>query len=264
MDKGEIDTFKSTLKEALTFVFKRQRKEGGFSLTPGLPSTLEDTYHAFKIIEIAKNLCLDTSDFIKDAHKFYLLSKLKEIKKINNKNGYHLFYCLNFLNEKIFPSPNSLTPNSSPFILEETFYLIKIFEVLNYKPSLSMLPNRELKYDFDGIIKKRFMALYLDNTFRLNKISKELAITWVKSCQNCDGGFGFLPGTTSFIENTFWAIRALLLLKTPIKNKKIILDYIFSCKTKNGGFSRKEGAAPFLDATFYGVSVIYYLFIKDK
>ncbi len=252
MEKGEADKIKGVIKDALGFVFARQKKEGGFSLTPELPATLEDTYYAFKILEVAKGLDIKITNFYIDAHKLYLISKLKTIQQLNKKSAYQLLFCLNFIGEKIL---NPFTKIKEEVLsLEDAFYFLKCSELLEQKLKLNIV-----EYGFIGIIKKRFMSLYLDRAFKANKIQDKLAADWISSCQNPDGGFGFLPGTTSFIENTFWAIKALKLLKTPLEQMDITKCYIFSCKTKGGGFSRKAGAAPFLDATFYAVVSIYNL-----
>ena len=97
-------------------------------------------------------------------------------------------------------------------------------------------------------------------------VERDKAIDWLRACQNYDGGFGFMPGTTSFIENTFYGLRALELLGGQSEDPEMALNYVLSCRTKSGGFSRKANAAPFLDATYYAIGSLISLqkYQKEK
>jgi len=73
------------------------------------------------------------------------------------------------------------------------------------------------------------------------------------------GGFGGLPGTTSFIENTHCWLKALALMDSAPLSPDMARDFILRCKTRGGGFARKSGGAPFLYATWHAVASLNLL-----
>ncbi len=81
-------------------------------------------------------------------------------------------------------------------------------------------------------------------------------VDWLQRCQNGDGGFGFFPGTTSFIENCHYTLAALRLLGGRAKNPENARRFLASCQTVYGGFGRSPRAAPFLDATWHGLAAL--------
>jgi len=133
--------------------------------------------------------------------------------------------------------------NNSEYKLEDQFYIFKIL-----KKPLSSLKNW-------STIKE--LTMYLRLKSRIQESEKNKLIRWILRCQNPDGGFGFLPNSTSFIENTYFALKALNLLKveknTIQPNLSKALSFILSCYTGRGGFARKSGGAPLLEATYYSI-----------
>jgi hypothetical protein len=81
-------------------------------------------------------------------------------------------------------------------------------------------------------------------------------VAWLQRCQTGDGGFGFFPGTTSFIENCHYALAALQLLGGVPNDPENARRFLISCQTGRGGFGRKPQAAPFLDATWHGLAAL--------
>jgi len=84
-------------------------------------------------------------------------------------------------------------------------------------------------------------------------------VDWLQRCQNGDGGFGFFPGTTSFIENCHYVLAALRLLGARSTNPENALRFLGSCQTGRGGFGRSPRAAPFLDASWHGLAALLCL-----
>jgi hypothetical protein len=72
---------------------------------------------------------------------------------------------------------------------------------------------------------------------------------WLAASQNLDGGFGFYPGTTSFVENCFYGLDALNILRAQPANAVRASAFILACQTGAGGFARNPMAAPFLDSS---------------
>ncbi|MEW6218846.1 MAG: prenyltransferase/squalene oxidase repeat-containing protein [Thermodesulfobacteriota bacterium] len=79
---------------------------------------------------------------------------------------------------------------------------------------------------------------------------------WFAACQSPDGGFGFFPGTTSFIEHSLFCLRGLSRLGAPARDPDAAVRFLASCQTRAGGFGRRANAAPFLDATAHGLAAL--------
>jgi hypothetical protein len=84
-------------------------------------------------------------------------------------------------------------------------------------------------------------------------------LVWLRRCQNGDGGFGFFPGTTSFIENSHHGLAALTMLGAAPDEPEEAQRFVLSCQTGRGGFGRSLRAAPFLDSTWHGLASLRLL-----
>jgi hypothetical protein len=78
-------------------------------------------------------------------------------------------------------------------------------------------------------------------------------IRWVQLCQNGDGGFGFYPETTSYMENTYCALEILSKLNSSPTQLDLCRKYILGCQTKSGGFGRAPASFPFIESTYHAV-----------
>ena len=84
-------------------------------------------------------------------------------------------------------------------------------------------------------------------------------VSWIQLCQNRDGGFGFYHGTTSFLENTYFAIDILSKLGGSPREIEGCRQYIQTCQTGIGGFGRAPVSFPFIESTFQAVSGLFML-----
>jgi len=82
---------------------------------------------------------------------------------------------------------------------------------------------------------------------------------WIKRSQNPDGGFGFYPGTTSFLENTWYALQGLVELGSRPRDPAGCRRFVMLCETRTGGFSRQISAVPTLEYSFMAVSSLAIL-----
>jgi hypothetical protein len=78
-------------------------------------------------------------------------------------------------------------------------------------------------------------------------------------CQNGDGGFGFYPITTSYMENTYCALEILSKLDSYPMRIDLCREYILGCQTKSGGFGRAPISFPFIESTFQAVKGLFML-----
>jgi prenyltransferase beta subunit len=88
---------------------------------------------------------------------------------------------------------------------------------------------------------------------------KQEIVRWVQLCQNGDGGFGFYPDTTSYMENIYCALEILSKLDASPLQIDLAQKYILSCQTKSGGFGRAPISFPFIESTFHAVTGLLLL-----
>ncbi len=245
--------------KTIEFVRVREKETGGFGATPLLPATVEDSYHALMIlaliekkiqkkvlpVEIKKHenfLREREHGFIKSAKTMFQIAKSMKILNITPD----LKILNSFLEQRL----------SHNIPLEEIYYCARIYkEILNKDiPNFSNVG----KVKTWRTAKQLWMHIYSIGKEKLSKKERQEYINWFQNCQNYDGGFGFMPGTTSYIENSHLCLRALYWLGSAPKDKLGARGFILACTTARGGFSRIQGAAPFLDATWHGIAALSY------
>ncbi len=259
--------FCEQLEKAASFALERQKPNGGFGATPTLPATIEDTYHGLKILHCIGTYCNRDRviQYGLNKHLEFLRHFTKEPRNLSAKTIFQLVWCFtkcggiqeakNLIHKWLrFAHCNSR---------EDYYYLFRTYELLQMAKSGPIC--RENFIAFDGILFNRWMAIFLDLQCKTGLIDKEMASDWIKRCQNYDGGFGFLPGSTSYLENSHYALVALFKLGKGLGNKSFeAVDFVLSCQSEPGGFSRKANAAPFLDATWHGTSSLILLSKHEK
>ncbi len=250
--------FYKALKDMIGFVKKLAKDSGGFGATPRLPATIEDTYHAFRIIDLARQKQGEKSVKIPgsiDAHRRYLKSNL-HVRVNSPKTLFQLLWSRRFLGIPIDDQCLSgfLSDRSGRGMsVDYQYYMVKIMTELFHDSPMEVpeFHMNTLSPSWKGIVKERWMIFYVDSILGLKSIDCEMAARWFRDCQNMDGGFGFMPHTTSYIDNCDYALRALSMLKKYPRDVDAAIRFIMACKTGSGGFSRKNSAAPFLDATWH-------------
>ncbi len=238
------------------FIVQRQKEDGAFAACPSLPSTVADTY--------------------------YSLSMLKKLGDYDGKS--HFQSCID--RKKIRAFVRAHIPLRTSLPLRVRFFLHEIFRLVAEEgasyddPCEDLDPGQRLtceNYFYAGQLSEKFreasLAVALDLAkctgkdvyyFLLSSpgnIGRRPAeiIDWLQRCQNCDGGFGFFPGTTSYIEYSDYSLSSLgLLHQQPLHYQKAE-HYLLACRTAAGGFSRSPGAAPFLDASYHGLNALFCL-----
>ena len=152
-----------------------------------------------------------------------------------------------------------LSQLGKPFSLQRQYYFVRIVTEVVEKDPIMTFEGRKTPpvsrpawrtVDEAWIVFDLARAMQ-DSTLPLSELT-----TWFQSCQYWDGGFGFLPHTTSFIENCHTCVRALALLEVKPLDLPSAYDFIFACHTASGGFSRNGRAVPFLDATWHAIAGI--------
>ncbi len=248
--------FAKNLHEAVFFAVKRQKREGGFGATPRLPATLEDTFHALRIVDAVEQYCgLPNGVSInKKTHTKFLTDFLKNWNSRTAKGVYHLTWCLKWCGvtnlDKILTEKER---NEVCKTQENLYYFLKIARLLNWHEHETC--DREKLFNivsFKGILFRRWTAIFINAATEAGLFDMNKAYNWILACRNYDGGFGFLPGSTSYLENSHYALMALKILGKGLDEPEETTNFVLGCQTGAGGFSRRAGAAPFLDATWHG------------
>jgi len=260
--------------DVVAFVMGRWQDSGGFGFAPTLPASVEDTYHAIQTLEIIRPISERELKGLKgNPHLKAFLMRKEDKETWSLRTAYrYLALCAfcevsadqgwlkRFLGKKL----------KQVVSLRERYYLARIRREC---PSpMADLPGRRgsdaPSLDHGRILdrgrpdtwrtaEELWMWLYLyEGSPAAVHATREELIQWLQACQTPDGGFGSLPGTTSFIENTHWCLSALALLGGTPLSSDMARDFILRCKTRGGGFARKNGGAPFLYATWHALAAM--------
>ncbi len=235
------------LAKILQYLKVREKEEGGFSLVPELYPNIEDTYYAIRTLKLLNG----------EINRDKTIQYLKSIDwtQVNSPRTIYMLTYLHLTLKLDFPPPLvHFLYQEGPIYqtLDGQYFYDEIQKLLNrsYKPLTSFSPSQGYQHEnLQTLFKKA--SLWINHRI---PFEREKIIRWVQSCQNGDGGFGFYPGTTSFMENTPCALKILSRLGSlPLKGEDC-RQYLLNCQTKNGGFGRAPMSFPFIESTFHAVS----------
>jgi hypothetical protein len=237
------------------FILSYEQEEGGFSFSKYTPATREDTYYA------VKGLNLIDYQYKEEKILNYIIQLIPN-QIINYRNFYQLLYLVYIFDLK--PQRKLMVGliKESEFqyhILSDIYYYVLIINTLN-------LPLPQTVYD---IISEYTVGSFRDlpNTVKhlillscLNiPFDEDYYLTYLKCCQSGDGGYGFLPGSTSFLENVCYALRAHRHLQSPPLHTDKILAFIQRCQGRRGGFGRKDITLPTIRSTYHALESLTLL-----
>ena len=251
------------------YIKLRKKAGGGFAATPKLPATIEDTYHSLKIISSISPLI--RTGFSEEIRRWpglcsFLARFLSRDLELSPRGVFQLFWCMKHC--AILPEKDQVVAILNRYVLRsrnrENLYFaqrisMECLDVRDRQDIAQIVEYSETSGLFTGILTRRMMDLYLDRHLHWGRIVPEEAAAWFSACQNPDGGFGFMPGTTSYIENCHYGLTALYMLNSKSVDSRACRNFIMACRTKSGGFSRNSNAAPFLDATWHAVKGLLLL-----
>ncbi|HEC99406.1 MAG TPA: hypothetical protein ENN18_03370 [Proteobacteria bacterium] len=244
-------------KGILAFVEARRKETGGYAATPSLPATVEDTYNALRILETLGNT--PTHSYQQDTALKEYLSRMAETDWVTARTTFHVLYACRLAGMSVDEDRTTAFLKCrlrKSLDLVERYYCAKILrEVLKITNDITGKIATDLALARWRTAAELWMILYLADRKRIYRIPQRRdLIAWLQACQNSDGGFGFLPGTTSYIENCHTCLRALALLGARPIAPDSARAFVLACRTGSGGFARIHGAAAFFDATWHAVS----------
>ncbi|HER62357.1 MAG TPA: hypothetical protein ENO11_00045 [Desulfobacteraceae bacterium] len=269
MAAGKSDRFTIILGAAIPFVEARRKQASGFSATPSLPPTIEDTYHALNILGLARRYDAVQGkgfDPAMDEDLRFYLDGCRRSLSVGARTTFQMLWCCRAAGlglDRDAVAAVALDRMRIADSLDDWYYCARILvEVLGHKPPITAGARNVavvLNRSWRGV-DEAWMHLYLCGMFghHLPQAVPKL-ISWLLASQNGDGGFGFFPGTTSFVENSHYCLRALDILGADPANPETARCFITSCQTVSGGFGRGLRAAPFLDTTWHALAALALL-----
>jgi hypothetical protein len=257
------------IPKAIAYIRSLEKQTGGFGATRRLPATIEDTYHSvavFKLLGCWASLKNELIACRGDRKLSGFLARLWMNPQLDVKSIYQLYATAMALDAGFDPAP--LRTLASAKLQQKntlrTCYYTAMILGLDIAPLLEQQLGPEWQrglFPFRRTCEEMLMALeiVLAAGGEITEALQAELVDWFQRCQTPDGGFGFLPGTTSFIENGHFCLKALARLHAKPAEPKKAVAFIAGCQTCNGGFGRRGKAAPFLDSTFHAIACLILL-----
>ncbi|MCK9295580.1 MAG: hypothetical protein M0P70_10910 [Desulfobulbaceae bacterium] len=254
---------------AIPFVAVRKKETGGFGATPRLPATIQDTYHALHILQLARQChAVDDGEYNPSADEKLrsYLTACRRILGVGVRTAFQLLWCCRAAGLALDRETVAATVTGkmqAAASLADLYFGVRILdEVLGEK---SRLPAEAA--NFTAVLNQKWRAvdeawmhIYLSQQIRatLPRPAAEL-VAWFRASQNGDGGFGFFPGTTSYVENCHACLRALAFLGVKPLDSDLAFRFLCGCQTTSGGFGRSSRSASFLDSTWHALAALAIL-----
>ena len=247
---------KKQKSEIVRFISERENPDGGFGIVPIIPPDLEDTFYALQTLRD-----LD-SNSISDKTKQYLLKTAVHGPTDSFRISYHLAKLFSDYNLGVLPESWLSKPAPQPQRTIELYYYILFTELVDKKIELDSkgvnFLTSQTPESLEFLPEVSRYVLLMD---RLGLSIESLRfITWVQATQWFDGGFGPIRNTTTFLEYTYDALRALLALNAKPLDAEKCREFISRCYiNKDGGFGRQSRTVPVPQYTYYAVKSLQAL-----
>lgn len=243
----------------MDFVLKRRKATGGYGATPRLPATIQDTFQAVAIgLVLGEEPPTPQSD---PALAEYLVRMLA-VPWLGIDTTFRLLSTCHICGlamdaERVRTHLAACLDRDAS--LATIYYVSRIArEILGEEPDFRG-SGRSVMLPAPCAVGDVARYLFVKKMAAQPVAGAGELIAWLQRSQNGDGGFGFFPGTTSFIENCHAALAALSLLGARPVDSANARAFVVSCQTGRGGFGRSQRAAPFLDASWYGIASLRLL-----
>ncbi|MBA2849605.1 hypothetical protein HNQ76_002007 [Thermosulfuriphilus ammonigenes] len=228
------------------FTMAREKKTGGFGATPRLPATVEDTYYALRISHLLG------FEVDQETHLRYLWDQPYGhigLASVLFKAAWSLKTLGGTIPETLWQGLPSASPEMP---LSELSYLARLTRLLEIsRGPTSGLKRLALDKEVRTIRDLYFLLQVIGPGEKLRPL-----LDWVLAAQNPDGGFGFFPGTTSYLENAYFACFILKAFGLSPRQPDALGAFALSCRRKDGGFARAPGGVSFLETSWYALCIL--------
>ena len=238
------------------FIFQRQKEDGAFAACPSLPATVADTCYALRMLKMLDH-CYGIRSFFSRINGEKIQAFVRAHVPIRHSLPLRVRF---FLHEIFHLVTEGLVADEEASSYADPCDDLDAGKRLSYENYYyigRLAPGIQESFQVAGFhladCTSRDVCFYvLSFAEEAGRRSEEIG-DWLARCQNHDGGFGFFPGTTSYIEYSDYCLTALSLLHQPPLHVRQAEQYILACRTSAGGFSRSTRAAPFLDASCHAL-----------
>jgi len=273
------ELLQNSIEGITTFFLLREQPSGGFSAGRYMPATLEDTYHAVRCLKAIDTFSADGQNsqwhfpgaVLVSTHIDFLKYRMAQDWN-HSRRLFHILYCLNAFNFPVSEHNEGLfsTQSVRDFLreririmpsIDECFYALRTARMFNNETTMpldNMPPLTD--YSIDSLAELR-MLLYLTrhgDRAEFDRVSRQW-LPWLKRCLNGDGGYGFFPGTTSYIENVYHAMESYRIIQAAPAKAHETVGFIRACRSARGGFGRRCQGIPFPDSTWHGTAALIFL-----
>jgi len=234
------------------FVRKYENPMGGFNFPQEIPASIAETYNGVTLLDELGFDCGNplTKGYVRKLElrsdmpleHLYRLARVSEVLGMLEKTGE--------IRESVmgrkFRKSSKLT---------DAYYSVLLEEILDVS---GVLTTDLLEHARTRKIKKlKFMPecqKYLAVKIHVGlEVETDEAISWIRATQSCDGGFGFLPESSSFLENVYSTLDSLRMLDSVPLDIQGCEDFVLSCRSKEGAFGRQIMALPSLEHSLLAV-----------
>ena len=249
---------------ASSSVKARRKNTGGYAATPLLPASMEDTYHALDILQTLNEMThlAGNPAYRSDRILLDYLSAVLHSSWAGVRRTFQLLKACELARVRVDTERAEqfvLSQLGKPFSLQGQYYSVRIVREVLQKDPMIIFEGRKTPPVSRLVwrtVDEAWMILYLARAMQDSTLPLFELATWFQACQYWDGGFRFLPHTTSFIENCHTCLRALALLGIKPLDLSGAYRFILVSHTASGGLSRNSRATPFLDATCHAIAGI--------
>jgi hypothetical protein len=253
------------LTGVLSYVAQRRKATGGYGATLRLPATIEDTFEAVAISRDLAILAPGTTLPHPPATDPELHGYLREAQHRTwpglrttcqlIRTSLFLGLPIDLERAQSYTASHRATNNDL-----HTAYYIALIDSAIRTTQPAQRPDLPAPLPSHPTVKEVRMHLTLRKLAGDEQpADHDELLAWLHRCQNGDGGFGFFPCTTSFIENSHHALAALTMLGAAPKQPEGARQFVLSCQTGRGGFGRGLRAAPFLDSSWHALASLRLL-----
>ena len=260
-----------SIKDAATYVVKRQNDDEGYAFCQGMESNAQDTYYGLATLHRLKVRFPNPKKTIRwlkefvpyGLHSSYYVAKAWDLCGRDLDSGVNKY--LQSIHISKTRSDSTSTHGSRAFRPKDVLMITELLNMTrvetNQKKTTDLLlgyQNRDGGFGLHGQSDLESTYQVVASLHNLNFPVKSLKATleYVRSCEAPTGGFSLIPNTSPpHMEYTYHGASILDLLGEKANNPKLA-RYVFRCQQSNGGFARSEFGISTFEDTFYAVSVL--------
>lgn len=239
------------------FVAVRRKESGGYGATRRLPATVEDTYEAVGLLSAVAAYASAPVAPADDGALADYLARVQDRPWLGLATTFQLLATCRRLGVAVDLARLRRYADAA-FVgapgLETSYFVARLAQEVAGEDPVSWLGAApDLALPERRSVGQVRMLVAAKGLLGQPVGERRTLVSWLQESQNGDGGFGFFPGTTSFIENCHSALAALFLLGAQPAEPEAARAFVVSCQTGRGGFARNPKAAPFLDASWHAI-----------